>query len=117
MWLDEIQSQLNSNKHFVVDSPVIDSDCFVDCLRRMCNWASPGPDGVQGFWVKRFPSLHDVILKYFNDMLSDSSTIPCWLPVSRTLISKCQNCNIVKNFWPITYLNLIYKLWTSYLTH
>ena len=76
VWLDELQSRLNSDKSFVVNSPVVDSDCFVGCLKRMRNWADPGPDGVQGFWIKRFSSLHEVILKCFNDMLSDGSAIP-----------------------------------------
>ena len=28
-------------------------------LGRMPNWKSPGPDLVQGFWLKNFSSLHE----------------------------------------------------------
>jgi len=69
----------------------------------MCNWAAPGPDGVQGFWIKKFPSLHSSLLKCFNDILSDVFAIPSWLPIGRTaFIPKNQFSNLAKNYRPIT---------------
>ena len=89
----------------------MDTYCFIRCLKKMHNWAAPGPDGVQDFWIKRFPSLHEGLVRCFNDMLSDSSTIPSWLPTGRTmLIPKNRNSDSAKNYKPITYLNTVYKL-------
>ena len=31
-------------------------------LRKMSNWKSPGPDNVQGFWLKNFTKMHDKLL-------------------------------------------------------
>ena len=30
-------------------------------IRKMANWKAPGPDGVRGFWFKKFLSLHEPI--------------------------------------------------------
>ena len=32
-------------------------------LRKMPNWKAPDPDGLHGFWLKKFTSLHQVIVK------------------------------------------------------
>lgn len=45
-WLCELHSQL-AHKSSSVKAPVIDSNCFNGCLKRLCNWAAPGPDRVQ----------------------------------------------------------------------
>ena len=34
---------------------------FKKILGRMPNWKSPGPDLVQGFWLKNFHSLHEKV--------------------------------------------------------
>jgi len=117
VWLDELNSSLYSDKTFVMEDPVLDTHCFVSCLKRSRNWAAPGPDGVQGFWIKRFPSLHDSLLNCFNEMLNDGSVIPSWLPIGRTMLTpKNQYSQLTKNYRPNTCLNILYKLWTSCLT-
>ena len=65
-----------ADKCSVVQKPVIEVECFMYCLKRMRNWTAPGPDGIQGFWIKRFPALHRSLLNYFNHMLRDGSKIP-----------------------------------------
>ena len=49
LWLNDLQSHVNSSRSFVADSPGFTMPCFVDCLRKLCSWAAPGPDGIQGF--------------------------------------------------------------------
>jgi len=87
-WLDELQVHLNSSRTFETDAPVLDVICFTEheCLKRLRNWAAPGPDGIQGFWIKQFPALHGSLLQNFKEMLNDGSTILSWLPVGRTLL-------------------------------
>jgi len=79
-WMSDLQRE-QAAKCLDVREPVIDVEGFSQCLRRLRNWAAPGPDGIQGFWIKRFPALHDVLVHHYNDMLSDGSMIPGWFPV------------------------------------
>ena len=66
-WLLELQSQL-ACKSYSTETPVIDHHCFRSCLKRLRNWAAPGPDGVQGFWIKRFSALHSVFISHYSTM-------------------------------------------------
>ena len=45
---------------------------------KMANWRAPGPDGVRGFWFKRFRLLHGVITESLQDCL-DSGSVPDWM--------------------------------------
>ena len=44
----------------------------------MPNWKSPGPDLVQGFWLKTFSSLHARVRSQLNECL-DHSFVSSWL--------------------------------------
>ena len=115
-WLLELQSQL-ACKSYSTEAPVIDHHCFKSCLKRLRNWAAPGPDGIQGFWIKKFSALHSVLINHYSTMLKDGTRIPVWFPVGRTiLIPKSSDTTVPKNFRPITCLNVLYKLWTACLT-
>ena len=39
-----------------IGSSMVSSQC-----KKMANWKTPGPDGVQGFWVKHLSVLHEPI--------------------------------------------------------
>jgi len=45
---------------------------------KLTNWKSPGPDGVQGFWIKTIKALHSRMAAMFNDCLTSGTTLP-WL--------------------------------------
>ena len=36
----------------------------------MSNWRAPGPDGVQGFWLKKLTNLHERVTKHSQTFLS-----------------------------------------------
>ena len=75
--------------------PRIDFDYFFYCLKRLRNWAAPGPDGIQGFWIKRFPALFDSLVHHCNAMLANGSLFLLRFPVGRTmLIPKSSNTTI-----------------------
>ena len=114
-WLDDFSSQLGA-KSFTAGPPIIDESSFDGCLKRLRNWAAPGPDGIQGFWIKRFSALRSVLLSHFNILLT-GAPIPVWFPIGRTiLIPKALDTTLPKNFRPITCLNVMYKLWTGCVT-
>ena len=54
-WLKDLQSKITATKQEKVD---ITKESLKKILDRMPNWKSPGPDLVQGFWLKNFSSLH-----------------------------------------------------------
>ena len=78
---------------------------------RMPNWKSPGPDLVQGFWLKNFSSLHGTVRSQLKECL-DSGFVPSWLTKERTaLLQKDKSKgNIARNYRPITCLPLMWKL-------
>ena len=80
----------------------------------MPNWKSPGPDLVQGLWLKNFSSLHESVRLQLKECL-DSGFVPSWLTRGRTsLLQKDKSKgNAASNYRPITCLPLIWKLLTG----
>ena len=54
-------------------------------LSKLSNWKSPGPDGVQGYWIKNIKSTHPILAAMFNDSLI-TGTVPEWLTKGRTVL-------------------------------
>ena len=77
----------------------------------MPNWKSPGPDLVQGFWLKIFSSLHERVGYQLKECL-DSVFVPSWLTKRRTaLLQKDKSKgNIASNYRSITSLPLTWTL-------
>ena len=80
----------------------------------MPNWKSPGPDLVQGFWLKNFSSLHDRARLQPKECL-DSWSVPSWLTRGRTsLLQKDKSkSKVASNYRPITCLPLMWKFLTG----
>ena len=55
-WLQGLRSEINVKKQEQID---ITTRSLKKILGRMPNWNLPGPDLVQGFWLKNFSSLHE----------------------------------------------------------
>ena len=70
----------------------------------MPNWKSPGPDLVQGFWLRSFSSLHERV-RLQKECL-DSGFVPSWLTRGTTsLLQKDKSKgNVASNYRPITCL-------------
>ena len=85
-------------------------------IRKMPNWKSPGPDCLQGYWIKNLSNLHNSIALQLDRCLQENS-LPKWMVTGKTLlcIKEIQKGNLVSNFRPITCLPLIWKLLTSIL--
>ena len=50
---------------------------------RLANWKAPGPDGVQGFWLKKLTSLHDRIAEQADDVLNGRKAIAEWMMLGK----------------------------------
>ena len=83
-------------------------------LKNFPNWKAPGPDGVQGYWLKNFVSLHSKLAEHLNLCLETGET-PAWMTKGRTvLIQKDRSKGTVaSNYRPITCLPLVWKLLTG----
>ena len=74
----------------------------------MPNWKPPGPDLVQGFWLKNISSLHERVRLQLKECL-DSGSVHSWLTRGRTsLLQKDKSKgNVASNYRPITCLPLM----------
>nr|CAI5831945.1 unnamed protein product [Callosobruchus analis] len=94
----------------------INTEEIVGALRGAKNFAAPGPDGINTYWLKRFPSCHRHLARVFNSWLNQEQPIPVWFVEGRTvLLPKTGDLSDPKNYRPITCLNACYKLFTRIL--
>ena len=95
-------SEVNVKKQEKID---ITAGSLKKILGRMPNWKSPGPDLVQGFWLKTFISLHERVKLQLKESL-DSGFVPSWLTRGRTsLLQKDKSKgDVASNYRPITCL-------------
>ena len=110
-WLQDLRSEVNLKKQEKID---ITTGRLKKIFGRMPNWKSPGPDLVQGFWLKSFSSLHERVRLQLKECL-DSGFVPSWLTRGRTsLLQKDKSKgNVASNYRPITSSPLMWKLLTG----
>ena len=110
-WLQDLRIEVNVKKQEKID---ITTGSLKKILGRMPNWKSPGPDLVQGFWLKSFSSLHERARLQLKECL-DSGFVASWLTRGRTsLLQKDKSKgNVASNYRPITCLPLKWKLLTG----
>ena len=85
-------------------------------IREMLKWKSPGPGGVQGYWIKNLSNLHNSIALQLHRCLQENN-LPKWMVTGNTLpcIKEIQKGNLLSNFRQITHLPLIWNLLTGIL--
>ena len=57
----------------------------------MPNWKTPGPDGVQGYWLKNFKCVHESLQLDLIECL-ESATVPDWMANGRTVLKHDMTC-------------------------
>ena len=104
-WLQDLRSDVNFKEQEKMD---ITTGSLKKILVRMQNWKPPGPDLVQGFWLKNFSSLHERVRLQLKECL-DSGFAPSLLTIRRTsLLQKDKSKgNLASNYRPITCLPLM----------
>ena len=115
-WIKVIEDEVHQKSQKQINFEIT-LETFKKQVKRLSNWKSPGPDGVQGYWIKNLTSLHVSISTYFNDCL-ESGTVPAWLTTGNTvlIVKDKAKGNDVTNFRPITCLSLLWKLLTGILS-
>ena len=87
--------------------------------RKFPNWKRPGPDGVQDYWLKYVPVLHERIATQMGDMNNNGMDIPKWMTTGKTML--CQKDlgkgNAVDNYRLIFCLPFMWKLMTGIIAN
>ena len=83
--------------------------------RKIPNWKAPGPDGVQGYWIKKLDALQECLAKQMDDMLNEKHMVPDWMTLGRTILCLKDSAkgNAADNFWSISCLPLMWELMTG----
>ena len=53
-------------------------------VRKMPNWKSPGPNGVQGYWIKNLSNVHGNVALQLDRCLQENN-VPSWMVTRKTL--------------------------------
>ena len=71
-------------------------------VKKIPNWKRPGPDGVQGYWLKKLTALHKCIAKQMDTIISNREDIPKWMTSGKTVLSQKDPSkeNAVDNYRP-----------------
>ena len=114
-WLKEMKGKRTK---IVQENITITTGMVAAIVKKIPNWKAPGPDGVQGFWLKNLTSLHERIAIQMNNMINNGDTIAAWLTKGRTVLCQKdpQKANAVDNFRPISCLPLMWKLMTGIIS-
>ena len=111
-----------------IKSELLDLDCeqemmisekdLKNILQKLPHWKAPGKDGLQGYQIKAFKSLHNQLLKVLN-LCFESGKIPDWMVSGKTvLIHKDYSKGIIpSNYQPITCLQNIWKILTGIISN
>ena len=93
----------------------ITTEMIKEQVKKIPNWKSSGPDGVQGYWLKKLATLREFISKQMGIIISNREDIPKWMILGKMVL--CQKDpskgNAVDNYRPISCLPLIWKLMTG----
>ena len=83
-------------------------------LKKISNWKTPGHDGIDGFWFKKFTSIHDRLALDMNRYQQDAQ-VPDWMTKGKTtLIQRDLNKGTApSNYRTITYLPVMWKILTA----
>ena len=111
-WIERVKRKLDTVQR--QEDLNITVDDVRNVLRKVPNWKAAGPDGVQGFWLKNFRSLHEMMAIFLQGCLN-TGECPKWMTTGRTaLILKDPNKgNQPGNYRPITCLPLMWKTLTA----
>ena len=87
--------------------------------RKIPNWRCPGVDGVQDYWLKNLPVVHERIATQMDEMINNGMDIPKWMTTGKTIF--CQKDlskgNAVDNYRPISCFPLMWKLMTGIIAN
>ena len=84
-------------------------------VKMIPNWKSPGPNGIQGYWLKKLTTFNERKAKQMDNIISNRDDISKWMTLGKTVL--CQKDpskrDAVDNCRPVSCLPLKWKLITG----
>ena len=113
-WLQKVREEVEPLQQ---DNISITVETVIQFLKKVPNWKAPGPDLVQGFWIKNFTSLHTRIANNLQSCL-DTGNVPDWMTKGRTtlIMKDPEKGAAAGNYRPITCLPVMWKLLTGIIS-
>ena len=111
VWLRELRAEKDNMKQTDIE---ILTEIITKQVKKIQHWKIPGPDGVQGYWLKILTALHECIAKQMDDIISNRENIPEWMALGKTVLYQKDSSkgNAVDNYRLILCLPLMWKLMT-----
>ena len=111
-WINNITREL---KGLEVDAKEeIHIDVLKMTLKRIPKWKTPGHDGIYGFWLKKFTSIHDRRALEVNRCLQGAQVLDGMTKGKITLIQKDPSKGTASsNYRPITCVSMMWKILTA----
>ena len=113
-WLKDVQNKMSGvGKQ---QNIVLSTDKLKLQLRKVPNWNGPGPDVIQGYWIKYLTPLDERIVAQLNTSLS-TACVPLWMTTGRTVLCMKDpgKGNAVDNYRPISCLPVMWKVFSGML--
>ena len=113
-WLQRLTEEIEPLQQ---DNIGISVETVTQFLKKVPNWKAPGPDLVQGFWLKNFTSLHTCIANNLQSCL-DTGIVSDWMTKGRTILimKDPEKGAAAGNYRPITCLPVMWKLLTGIIS-
>ena len=86
-WLSEVQDENaagEAQQEFLITVEKVQRAC-----KNMSPWKATGLDGVQGYWIKGFTTLHGRVAHQLNDIVQHKK-VSTWLNKEQRLYQKIQ---------------------------
>ena len=61
-------------------------------VKKIQNWKTPGPDGLQGYQLKKLTTLHERIAKQMDNTVINREDIPKWMTKTVLCQKDPSNC-------------------------
>ena len=108
-WLKELKKERVEARQ---EDIVITAEMVTARSKKIPSWKAPGPDGVQGYWIKKLTALHEQKAVHKNDLINNRVIIPVWMTTGRTVLchKDQERGSAVDNYQPISCLPLSYHL-------
>ena len=111
--MEKIKEELREKIRDVQDIEISEEN-IGKVIKRRKNWTSPGIDGIQNFWWKKFSGTWKALERTMKSWNEDPEGIPEWVTLGRTvLLPKTEDLSFEEEYRPITCLNTSYKLFTG----
>ena len=112
-WMEEVAGKLKGMSIEVKEFDVTEEK-LTEIIKKRKNWSSPGIDGIQNYWWKKFKPAQQALCRALRRIKENHSLIPDWFPAGRTvMLPKTNELSNVKERRPITCLNTSYKIYTG----